>query len=165
MEELACLIQTLLLELYEPCLLLNLLEHLIWQCFKNQTVYLLQLTIKVNIWRTVTINIAWNSRATHMHHTSDTLYFKEYNLVIKHELPLKLKLTGFVDACPPKITMPCIYFNKSRVLDLTLNMYISTLAMFWFQQTMGTKHSTFITTPSKNCYIFNKKNVWVKNIF
>ncbi len=28
-------------------------------------------------------NIAWNSCATHMHHTSDTLYFKEYNLVIK----------------------------------------------------------------------------------
>ncbi len=35
------------------------------------------------------------------------------NLVIKHGLPLKLELTGFVDACPPKITMPCIYFNKS----------------------------------------------------
>ncbi len=32
-----------------------------------------------------------------MHHTSDTLYFKEYNLVIKHGLPLKLELTGFID--------------------------------------------------------------------
>ncbi len=58
-------------------------------------------------------------------------------------------------------------------------MYISKLAMCWFQQTMSTKHSTFITTSSiihdqdfvlkknsvcKNCYIFNK-NVWIKNIF
>ncbi len=58
------------------------------------------------------INIAWNSRAIHMHHTSDTLYFKEYDLVIKYGLLLKLELTGFVDACPPKITMPCVYFNK-----------------------------------------------------
>ncbi len=33
-----------------------------------------------------------------MHHTSDTLYFKENNLVIKHVLPLKLECTGFVDA-------------------------------------------------------------------
>ncbi len=49
---------------------------------------------------------------THMHHTSDTLHFKDYNLVIKYELPLKLELTGFVDACPPKIAMLCIYFNK-----------------------------------------------------
>ncbi len=50
-----------------------------------------------------------------MHHTCDTLYFKEYNLVIKHGngLPLKQELTGFVDACPPKITMPFVYFNKS----------------------------------------------------
>ncbi len=48
-----------------------------------------------------------------MHHTSDTLYLKEYNLVIILGFPLKLELTGFVDACPPKITMPCIYFNKS----------------------------------------------------
>ncbi len=31
---------------------------------------------------------------------------------------------------------------------LALNMYISTLAMCWFQQTMSTKHSTIITTPS-----------------
>ncbi len=58
-------------------------------------------------------NISWNSRATHMHHTSDTLYFKEYNLVIKHGLLLKLQLTCFVDACPPKITMPCIYISTS----------------------------------------------------
>ncbi len=27
-------------------------------------------------------------------------------------------------------------------------MYISVLAMCWFQQAMSTKHSTFITTPS-----------------
>ncbi len=47
-----------------------------------------------------------------MHHTNDTLYFKEDNLVIKYGLPLKLELTGYVDACPPKITMQCIYFNK-----------------------------------------------------
>ncbi len=51
-----------------------------------------------------------------MHQTSDTLYFKEYNLVIKHGLPLKLELIGFVDACPPKITMSCIYFNKSFMI-------------------------------------------------
>ncbi len=57
-------------------------------------------------------------------------------------------------------------------------MYISTLAMCWFQQTMSIKDSTFITTPiiihdqdivfkksvSKTCYIFNK-NIWIKNIF
>ncbi len=47
-----------------------------------------------------------------MHYTSDTLYFKEYNLVIKYGLPLKLELTGTVNACPPKITMPYVYFNK-----------------------------------------------------
>ncbi len=88
----------------------------------------------------------WNSRATHMHHTND--YFKEYNLIIKYGLPLKLELTGSADACPPKITKLCVYFNKSRNKLLTLNMYISILAMCWFQQTMSTKHSTFITTPS-----------------
>ncbi len=59
---------------------------------------------------------------THMYHTSDTLYFKEYNLVIKYfkeynlvikyGLLLKIELTGSVDACLSKITMPCIYFNK-----------------------------------------------------
>ncbi len=41
-----------------------------------------------------------------------TLYFKEYNLVIKYGLPLKLELIGSTDACPPKITVPCVYLNK-----------------------------------------------------
>ncbi len=44
--------------------------------------------------------------------TEVTLYFKEYNLVIKYGLPLKLELTGSADACPPKITVPWVYFNK-----------------------------------------------------
>ncbi len=58
-------------------------------------------------------------------------------------------------------------FQQLMSIGLTLNMYISTLAMCWFQQAMITKHSTFITTPSiihdqdfvfkkrfcKNCYI------------
>ncbi len=71
----------------------------------------------------------------------------------------------------------CI-FQQVVSTGLTLNMYISTLAMYWFQQTMGIKHCTFITTPSiihdqdfifdkcycKNCCIFNK-NVWIKNIW
>ncbi len=30
----------------------------------------------------------------------------------------------------------------------TLNMYISILVMCWFQPTISTKHSTFITTPT-----------------
>ncbi len=38
---------------------------------------------------------------------------KEYNLVIKYGLPLKVELTCFVDACSPQITMQCVYFNKS----------------------------------------------------
>ncbi len=44
----------------------------------------------------------------------------------------------------------------------TLNMYISILAMCWFQQTMSTKHSTFISTSSitKNLYL---KKVFAKN--
>ncbi len=39
-------------------------------------------------------------------------------------------------------------------------MYISTLAMCWFQQTMSTKHSTFITTPSiiyDQDFVFKKR--------
>ncbi len=73
--------------------------------------------VKKTIWISMySANIAWNSCAIQMHHTSDTLYFKEYNLVIKHGLPLKLELTGFVDACPPKITIPCIYLNKWVIL-------------------------------------------------
>ncbi len=59
-----------------------------------------------------------------MHHKSDTLYFKEYNLVIKHGSPLKLEFTGFVDACPPKITALDI-FQQVMSTGLTLNMYIS----------------------------------------
>ncbi len=39
-------------------------------------------------------------------------------------------------------------FQQVMITGLTLNMYISTLTMCWFQQTMSTKHSTFITTPS-----------------
>ncbi len=62
-----------------------------------------------------------------MHYTSDTLYFKEYNLV-KHWLPLKLELTGFLDACPPKITMYA-YISKVMSTGLILNMDISTHAM------------------------------------
>ncbi len=38
------------------------------------------------------INVAWNSYVTHMHHTTDNLYFKKYNLVIKHGLLLVLEL-------------------------------------------------------------------------
>ncbi len=41
-----------------------------------------------------------------------TLYFKEYNLVIKYGLPLKLEFTGSAEACPPKINVPCVYFNQ-----------------------------------------------------
>ncbi len=117
--------------------------------------------------------IAWNSCATHMHHTSNTLYFKEYNLLIKHGLPLKLELTDFIDTFPHKVTVAMCIFQQVMRTGLTLNVYISTLPMCWFQQTMSsklTKHSTFITTHSiihdqvfvfkkcfcKNCYIFNK---------
>ncbi len=38
-------------------------------------------------------------------------------------------------------------FQQVTSTGLTLNMYISTVAICWFQQTMSTKHSTFITTP------------------
>ncbi len=43
-------------------------------------------------------------------------------------------------------------------------MYISTLAMCWFQQTMSTKHSTFITTPIiiHNQDFVSKKKVFAK---
>ncbi len=41
--------------------------------------------------------------------------------------PLKLELTGSADACPPKITMPCVYFNNVMSTTSTLNMYISIL--------------------------------------
>ncbi len=54
---------------------------------------------------------------THMHHTSDTLYFKECNLVIKYGLPLKREMTGSVGACPPKLTMPCIYFSYEHYIN------------------------------------------------
>ncbi len=60
-------------------------------------------------------------------------------------MPLKLDLTGSADACPPKITM-----------------YILILAMCWFQQTMSTKHSTFITTPS---IIHDQDFVFKKRVF
>ncbi len=45
----------------------------------------------------------------------------------------------------------------------TLNMYISihVLAMHGFQQTMSTKHSTFITTPS----IIHDKDFLFKKVF
>ncbi len=94
-------------------------------------------------------------------------------------MPLKLELTGFVDACPPKITMPCIIFQQVMSTGLTLNMYISTIEMCWFQQTMSSKRQhihynsqhiihdqvfVFKKGFCKNCYIFNK-NVWIKNIF
>ncbi len=39
-------------------------------------------------------------------------------------------------------------FQQVMSTRLTLNMYISTLAICLFQQTMNTKHSTYITTPS-----------------
>ncbi len=39
-------------------------------------------------------------------------------------------------------------FQQVMSTGLTLNMYISTFAMCWFQQTMSTKYSIFITTPS-----------------
>ncbi len=66
---------------------------------------------------------------THMHHTTDTLYFKEYNLVIKHGLPLKLEFTGFVSECPLKNNHAMHIFQQVMSTGLTLNMYISTLAM------------------------------------
>ncbi len=47
-------------------------------------------------------------------------YYKEYNVVIKYGLPLKLQLTGYTDVCPPKITMPYIYFNKVMSTTSTL---------------------------------------------
>lgn len=40
--------------------------------------------ITIRYIRDTDLNIAWYSRMTHMLHTSDTLYFIEYNLVIKH---------------------------------------------------------------------------------
>ncbi len=64
-----------------------------------------------------------------MHHTSDTLYFIEYNLVIKHGLPLKLELTGFVDALPTQNNYTMHIFQQVMSTGLTLNMYISTLVM------------------------------------
>ncbi len=39
-------------------------------------------------------------------------------------------------------------FQQVMSTGLTLNKYISTLAICWFQQTMSAKHSSFITTPS-----------------
>ncbi len=60
-----------------------------------------------------------------MHHASDTLYFKEYNLLINYGLPLKLELTGFVDANNNAMHI----FQHVMSTGLTLNMYISTLAM------------------------------------
>ncbi len=44
----------------------------------------------------------------------------------------------------------------------TLIMYISILAMCWFQQTMSTKHSTFITTSS---IILDQDFVFKKTVF
>ncbi len=72
-------------------------------------------------------------------------------------MSLKLELTGPADACPSKITMPCVMSTTSRA-----NMYISILAMCWFQQTMSTKHSTFIITPS---IIHDQDFVFKKTVF
>ncbi len=55
-------------------------------------------------------------------------------------------------------------FQQVMSTTLTLNMYISILAMCWFQQTMSTKHSTFITTSSiihDQDFVFKK--VFAKN--
>ncbi len=90
-----------------------------------------------------------------MLHTSDTLYFKEYNLVIKYVLPLKLELTGFIGACPlchayistsyeHWINTKYVHFNTCHVL---------------ISKTMSTKQITFITTPSiihDQDFVFNK---------
>ncbi len=53
-------------------------------------------------------------------------------------------------------------FQQVMSTTSTLNMYISIFATCWFQQTMSTKHSTFITTPS---IIHDQDFVFEKTVF
>ncbi len=66
---------------------------------------------------------------------------------------------------PTQDNRAMLIFQQVMSTTSTLNMYISILAMCWFQQTMSTKHSTLITTPSiihDQDYVF-KKTVFANN--
>ncbi len=91
-----------------------------------------------------------------MHQTSDTLYFKEYNLVIKYGLPLKAGIDRLHWCMHTQNNHAMHIFQQVISTGLTPNMYISTLAMCWFQQTMSTNILYLKKLFCKNCKIFKK---------